>query len=154
MNEEEKGQFEVEIFKRFSGLVDLEFDMTVVSKSYPPKPDIYTEIHNEGVVWFELTEACAPEYKKAINSHSLRNLEIDGEDISSQIVLRKITKTYPVSEPVELLVFTDEATSLSDKRLIKSIQSMLKKGAGSFRRVWFMGEKVHLIWPFKVDENE
>ena len=154
MNEEQKGRFEIEIFNRFSKLVKLDFNLSATKKSFPPKPDIYTEIQGQGVVWFELTEACAPEYKKAINSRSLKNLEIQGDDVSSQIVLRKITKSYPVKEPIELLVYTDEATSLTDQLLIKSIKSILKKGAGSFRRVWFMGEKVYQIWPFEVDENE
>jgi hypothetical protein len=126
--------------------------MSVVRKSYPPKPDIYTKIKNEGVVWFELTEACAPEFKKAINSHSQKDLEIL-VDVSSDIVLKKIKKTYPVKEPIELLIYTDDATSLSDKHLIQSIQSKLQKGAGSFRRVWFMGEKVSQIWAIRESDK-
>lgn len=151
MNEEQKGQYEIEIFYKFSKLVDLAINLSVSKKSFPPKPDIYTEIEDEGVVWFELTEACAPEFKKAINSHSQKDLQIQ-EDISSQVVLRKIKKSYPVKEPIELLVFTNEATSLSDKHLIKTIKSILSEGAGSFRRVWFMGEKIQQVWPENRDE--
>ena len=154
MNEEEKGKFEIEIFRRFCTIVDIPFIKSVVKKSFPPKPDIYTEIINEGVVWFELTEACAPEYKKAINSHSLKDMEIVGEDISSQIINKKIQLSYPVKNPIELLVYTNDATSLTDRRLIHSMQRHLENGAGPFRRVWFMGEKVYQIWPFQKNKDE
>ena len=44
MNEEEKGKIEIEVFIRFTNLTSIDFDMKKVAKSFPPNPDIYTEI--------------------------------------------------------------------------------------------------------------
>lgn len=147
MSEELKGHLEVAVFKEFSEKSPKPIIPHSIRKSLPPHPDICCEIEDEGRVWFELTEACAPVFKQLLNSPPDSGLWVGwGEDSSAATVEKKIQKKYPVKEPIELLLYTNWATALTDQDLLESIQSILKKGAGPFRKVWLLGDDIHELW--------
>jgi len=68
----------------------------------------------EGIVWFELTKACAEEVAEMVGV-GLKKREAMGtwcNDTSEFTVRDKLDNTYEVSEPVELLVYTQGQTVL------------------------------------------
>jgi len=160
MSENRKGEVEFGIFEDFASRSGLPIDLESIKKEFPPCPDISCQITGVGKVWFELTEACAPEFKqavseltkaiqiaKALNEPMPTPPAVWGRDVSEHTIEKKIGKTYPVAEPVELLLYTNGMTSLPDEVLKTQITSMLIDGAGQFRTVWLMGDGVHQIWP-------
>jgi hypothetical protein len=106
-----------------------------------------------------MAEACAPEFKRAIselgkaiqaaensNSPTPDPPAVWGSDVSVETIRKKIQKTYPIKEPVELLLYTNGMTAMTDEVLKAYIEPVLASGAGQFRKVWLFGEDVHNVW--------
>jgi hypothetical protein len=159
MNEEQKGIVECKVFIEFLEMSQMPIEPKSVQKEFPPFPDISCNLMGKGKVWFELTEACSPEFKRTVNElgnvihktklsdERLNNPSIVfGGDVSDKTLRKKIAKKYPV-ESVELLIYTNGMTEMTDEILIKHFKPILSKGAGQFQKVWLMGEDVHQVWP-------
>jgi len=160
VNEEQKAAIELEIFERFLMKAEIQVEHGSIKKELPPCPDLSCKIAGKGKAWFELTEACAPEFKQVVNelTKAIREAEelnqpmpmppaVWGRDDSEQTVRKKIGKRYPISESVELLIYTDGMTVVTDEVLKARFEPILVNGAGQFSRVWLMGDDVHQIWP-------
>ena len=76
-SEYEKGLVELSIFKAFAEKADLKVINGSARKSDPNegKPDIFCVADNEAI-YFELTEACAPEFAAATSSVSVNNTNV------------------------------------------------------------------------------
>ena len=147
MNESDKGKIEVAIFEEFASRAELDIVPGSLKKELPPYPDLSYKIAGEGKLWIELTEACAPEFKQAINNppDDGSSVAVWGGDVSVETIRKKIRKRYDVKEPVDLLLYTNGATAMTDGILKAFIEPVLRKGTGRFRHVWLMGDQVHLI---------
>jgi len=146
-NETEKGKIELSIFKKFSELAGLDVIPESISKHNPPKPDICCQINGEGRVWFELTESCSPEFAEMINHLPESRVNFTwGSDNTEAILQKKIKKSYPIIEPIDLLIYTNGRTAMPDNALTAIIQHELSASTGQFRRIWFMGDNACQIW--------
>ena len=110
--EAEKFEVEKRVFEEFASAAQLVYDNASLTKgdANVGEPDIRVNLAGE-LVYFELTEACAPEFAAAV-SESIKRGEmvgaVWGEDVSAATVRKKLSKSYAVPEPVELLIYTDE----------------------------------------------
>jgi hypothetical protein len=160
MNEEEKGKIESKVFKEFAEKAKILVEPGSIMKEFPPYPDISCDIVERGKVWFELTEVCSPDFHKAIFDleNNIKNTEklnspvpevprVWGNDVSAQTVLNKIKKKYPIDGQVELLVYTNAMTAMTDEILKSHIEPVLVDDVGQFTKIWLMGDNVHLLWP-------
>ena len=155
-SEYEKGIIELSIFKEFAAKAGLKVINGSARKSDPNqgKPDIYCHLH-DGPAYFELTEACAPAFAAAISNGSWEDQEIPfiwGSDVTEETVEKKLQKTYQVSEPVELLIYTAGRTTLPDAAIASKIRDVLINGSGPFRRIWLYGEQIMLLYPSWSDD--
>lgn len=154
-SEYEKGIVELSIFRDFAEKAGLKIIDGSPRKSDPNegKPDIFCLL-DEGPTYFELTEACAPEFVAAVSNGSNKH-DSPSEwhiDVSEETVQKKLEKSYRVSEPVDLLIYNAGRTALPDEEIISKIEDVLKDGPGPFRRIWLFGEDVSLLFP--KDANE
>lgn len=149
-SEYEKGVVELSIFRLFAKKAGLKIIDGSPRKSDPNlgKPDIFCLLE-EGPVYFELTEACAPDFVAAVsngcnksNTPTKRHI-----DVSETTVQKKLTKRYRVSEPVDLVIYTAGRTALPDTEIINKIEPVLANGPGPFRQIWLFGDQVTLIYP-------
>jgi len=160
MNEEQKGKIECRVFIEFLEKSKMPIEPKTVQKELPPFPDISCNFRGKGKVWFELTEACSPEFKRTVNElgNVIHKTELSDEqlnnpslvlegDVSDNTLRKKIAKKYPVIESVELLIYTNGMTEMTDDILIEHFKPILSKGAGQFKKVWLMGDDVHQVWP-------
>ena len=147
-NEEDKAKVELSIFEKFvevSG-ISVKSDSVRKGNADQGEPDIYCEME-EGVVYFELAEACAPEFAAAI-SRSLKSGKSEavwGGDVSIETIRKKRKKTYKVSEPIELILYVAGRTALPDDVLVPQLKPVLSKDLGPFRRVWLFGDEIHCL---------
>jgi len=146
--EKNKERREITIFREFARKSEVGIEPASVSSCRPPEPDIICAVRGKGCVRFELTEACAPEFAQAINNPNPEGVySCWSSDVSEDTLRKKLSKSYPVPEPVELLIFTDGATAKPDSQLIREFREILKESQGQFRRVWLMGDEIHQLWP-------
>ena len=147
-SEADKEKVEIQVFKDFAAASGLNICLKSIIKGDPNigQPDISCKL-NEQLVHFELTEACAPEFAKAITESGKSGdvVAVWGEDVSEKTILKKISNEYEVSEPVDLLLYTAGRTALPDEVIIARIDPILANGLGPFRRVWFMGDSCKCI---------
>jgi len=149
-SEYEKGIVELSIFALFAEQAGLKIIDDSPRKSDPNegKPDIFCLL-DSGPTYFELTEACAPTFVAAVSTGSNKKDQPSDwhTDVSEETVQKKLEKSYQVSEPVELLIYTAGRTALPDEDIIEKIQPLLSKGLGPFRRIWLFGEKITQLFP-------
>ncbi len=148
--EYEKGLIELSIFRLFAEQAGLKIIDGSPRKSDPNegKPDIFCLLE-EGPVYFELTEACAPGFVAAVsNGVNKSNTPTPGHvDVSEETVQKKLEKNYHVSAPVELIIYTAGRTALSDEAIINKVEPVINNGSGPFRRIWLFGEKIIQLYP-------
>ena len=138
---------ELAIFEKFAVEAGLKVVPGSLSKCEPPQPDIICSLEGEGQVRFELAEACAFEFAEAINNPRPEGVySCFGTDVSEDTLRKKLSKSYPVSEPIELLLYTDGATAKPDYVLKLEFEAILSETQGPYRRVWLHGDKTHEIW--------
>lgn len=145
--EKEKAIVELAVFEEFAEKASLDLVAGSAAKTNPDegKPDIFCKL-KEGVVYFELAEACAPEFAKAFAQASKKpeeSIVVSGDDVSNKTVRNKLRKGYSISEPVELLLYTAGRTALPDDVIIARLEPVLSNGLGQFRRIWLLGNNVH-----------
>ena len=149
-SEYEKGLVELSIFRQFAEQAALKIIDGSPKKSDPNKgkPDIFC-LFEEGPVYFELTEACAPAFVAAVSNGSNKTDSPTKRhtDVSEETVQKKLEKIYRVAAPIELLIYTAGRTALSDEAIISKIMPVLKNGPGPFRRIWLFGEKISQLFP-------
>lgn len=147
-NEAAKGEIEVKVFERFVRLRDLCITPGSVEKRVPPDPDILCSVEAEGLVGFELTEACAPEFAEAEARVRTRggSAFVWGRDASINTIRRKLKKSYPVTYPIELILWAGR-TALPDDVLQPMVTPLLSGGLGQFRRVWLLGDELSELQP-------
>lgn len=147
-DEDDKAQVELRVFEKFVMATGIVINRNSVRKGYADlgEPDIYCEME-EGAVYFELAESCAPEFAAAI-THSLKTDNpkfTSGGDTSTQTIRKKLRKRYKVPYPIELILYVAGRTALPDNVLVTRIEPFLSKGLGQFRRIWLFGDKVQCI---------
>jgi hypothetical protein len=113
----------------------------------PPEPDIRCVIEDDGTVAYELTEACAPEFSAA-ETREVRDCVAFawGADVSDETVRKKLANRYPVTYPVELIVYAGH-TALPDDVLELMITPVLANGLGRYCRVWLLGDELLELVP-------
>jgi hypothetical protein len=142
--EEEKSVIELEVFLEFVKLEDIGFIAGSERKGNADigEPDIFCQL-DEGIVYFELAEACAPELAsaitKAVNTGKVEPAWVG--DVSEKTLWKKINKKYEVTEPVELLLYTAGRSVLPDESIEAKLLPILSSCCGQFRKVWLLGEK-------------
>ena len=145
-SEEDKGAIELAIFLKFVAMSGLEILPSSATKRSPPEPDILCALASGEVLAFELAEACAPEFAEATSNAINKGVSVAwGADVSSATVLKKLAKSYVTAHPTELLLYTNGRTALPDEHICGDIAPLLHNGLGPFKRVWFMGDSVHLL---------
>jgi len=141
----EKAEIELKVFYEFAELISLPF--TEERKGNPDlrEPDIFCLVNNEPV-YFELAEACAPEFAAAISKAAKTEEPIyaRGNDVSEATLRKKLKKEYSLLAPIELLLYSGR-TTLPDEVVIAKLEPIIFSNLGQFRKIWFLGEKVNLI---------
>jgi hypothetical protein len=141
--ESDKSQEELAVFGRFVRFRRLRLVEGSVSKQQPPNPDIRCELVDEGMVGFEIAEACAPEFKAAV-TRALKGgppEALFGGDVSETTLRKKLAKQYPVNYLVELVIYAG-ITALSDDILEPTLRLLVQNSRGQFRRVWLLGDEL------------
>jgi hypothetical protein len=148
--EEIKELREIEIFRRFVERSGIDVISNSVEHRPPPEPDILCRVRERGCIRFELTEACSREFSEAINNpRPVGSDSCFGADVTKETVLKKLGKSYPVPEPIELLVYTDGATGKPEHLLEYDITDALQEKEGPFSKVWLMGDEIHEYLPVR-----
>lgn len=141
---------EIDVFMRFVTLSAMNVISDSIEHRPPPEPDIICRVVGEGLIRFEPTEACAPEFAEAINNPRPSGVyACFGNDVTKETVLKKLDKSYPVAGPIELLVYTDGGTAKTDELLEYDITDALEEKEGPFCRIWLMGDKIHEYVPMR-----
>jgi|JI6StandDraft_1071083.scaffolds.fasta_scaffold145414_1 hypothetical protein len=145
-NEAQKGEIELLIFNEFADRADLKIVQGSAAKRNPPEPDILCTLVSGEFVAFELAEACAPEFAAARSLAIQQTTAVAfGADVSVETILKKLKKTYKTPYPVELLLYTNGMTALRDTDIISDVAPHLANGLGPFRRIWLMGDSIHVL---------
>ena len=151
----EKGEIELEFFRRFAALVDLPLDANSAEKRPPPEPDILCKHEQEGYIAFELVEICDPKLAQIITDAAKSAADepvfVRTSDPSKLILGKKLQKKYLTKYPVELLCYTNGRVITPPDVIIPTIRPLLDSEIGAFRRVWLLGHKrgmdvVYPVW--------
>lgn len=103
-SEDEKYKVERQVVIDLATRENLELDESSMEKGDPDKgePDVSCTVSGEAM-YFEVTEACAPEFAEAI-AEALRNENgvsaAWGGDGIEETLIKKLQKSYKVTEPV------------------------------------------------------
>lgn len=150
--EAEKQMRERLVFQKFMMACDLTIDPNGIESRSPPEPDIlYTSLNGEKIA-FELTEMCSEEIAEAISKDLRKDLRSEDftyvrtSDPSVRILTDKLSKTYASEYPIELLCYTNGRTVSPDSFVIERVRYLLRLDKGQFRRIWFWGKEVHLLY--------
>jgi hypothetical protein len=145
--EQDKGDVEVKIFLEFLERSELPIDPASVQKRPPGEPDILCTHTQEGYVAFELAELCSPEIAKAISEANEKPIQVFSvADPSLRIVRKKLKKDYETQFPRELLIYSNGRLITPDDVVIPTIKPFIESSTTEFRRVWLLGDDVHLVW--------
>jgi hypothetical protein len=137
--EQDKGDVEVKIFLEFLERSKLPIDPASVQKRPLGEPDILCTHTQEGYVAFELAELCSPEIAKAKSEANEKPIQVFWvADPSLRIVRKKL--------PRELLIYSIGRLITPDDVVIPTIKPFIESSATEFRRVWLLGDDVHLVW--------
>ena len=110
------------------------------------EPDIVCILNGQEAS-FELTTACAPEFAAAaaVAKRSPTGVSVAfGEDVSAETLRKKLAKRYSVHCAVHLLIYRG-LTALTDQIIIDRLRPEIDRGLGQFSKIWFHGDKVHLL---------
>jgi hypothetical protein len=147
-SETTKGLEEIETFRLFVSRSQLPIDPLNITKRNPPEPDILCTHAVEGFIAFELVNLCDPKIAKTLAAGpKARTDAFSTSDPSSEIVRKKLKKTYVTDHPIELLIYSDDRLITPDDVIIPTITPILESRDGPYRRAWFMGEGTTcLLW--------
>lgn len=146
-SEQDKGDLEVKIFKEFLERSKLPIDPASVEKRLPNEPDILCTHTHEGRLAFELAELCSPEIAKAMSEANEKHVQVFSvADPSLRIVRKKLRNNYETRFPRELLCYTNGRVITPDDVIIPTIKPFIESYKTEFKRVWLLGDNVHLVW--------
>jgi hypothetical protein len=145
-----KGEEEVRVFERFVHLSGLKIIPGSIRKRPPPEPDLLCDIESEGPVAFEITEACASEFAQA-ESEIARGKEVGAiwagaTGSATETIRKKLLKRYSAVCPMELIMYTGRMGT-PDSILKAWVQPYALSTLGPFRRIWLLGQSLHLLAP-------
>lgn len=146
--EDQKAAYEREVLERFLDFSGLEVirDSIVNGNATQNEPDLLCEYINGERVGFELGRLIDPNLAQAVNRWEPKNGEyIRTSDPSGAIAQRKIKQTYSVSFPVELLLYKENPIITPDNIILLTIRPVCRMNH-QYRRVWFMGDSVELLY--------
>ena len=145
--EKSKGLIELKIFSDFADRRGLPIVPGSAEKREPPEPDILCTLQTGEALAFELAEACAPQFAAAISSALKGHAPsaVWGDDVSEATIQKKLSKTYPVNCQVELLLYANGQTIMPDDYILGKIEPIVRHGCGQYRRIWFLGEGIHVV---------
>jgi len=146
-SEIDKGDRELEIFRRFVKLSGLPIDPQSITKQLPPKADLLCRHLTEGPIAFELVEVCDPTIAKVMAAPVENGIVFSTSDPSGNIIRKKIRKTYEANCPVELLCYTDGRLITPDDVIVPTVRPILESWNGVFQRAWLLGETgAYALW--------
>lgn len=155
-NAEIKEKNERTVFEKFLKVQGLPYDEALIENRKPPEPDIlYFPQQGQGIA-FELAEICSEEMAKTI-SKDLRNdgcTYVRPSDPSVRILTDKLSKTYESEYPIELLCYTNGRTVSPDDFVIAKVRTFARLDKGQFRRIWFWGKEVHLLYDSRESQSD
>lgn len=119
-----------------------------VEPMVPPAPDLLCEHMQRGHVAFELVSITDPIIAKVDAGYAPVSVStFTTSDPSERIIRKKLHRSYEMSHPIELLIYTDGLVITPDDTIIATILPWIGSVEHAFRRVWFMGEHhVASIW--------
>jgi hypothetical protein len=145
MSESSKRDRERRIFIEFIEKAQLSVDVETIESRCPPEPDILCWDKAQGFVAFELVELFEPQIAKALTKAAKADHSpiMWCSDPTRSILLSKLGKFYATNYPAELICCTPGRLVSPDDQIIDVMQEVLdNEGAGSFRRIWLLGEEV------------
>jgi hypothetical protein len=142
-SELDKAKIELAVFSEFVQRSALAVDPASIRKPCAEsEPDIFCTLINEGPVAFELVEICSSDIAATISKiRSGGTAVLSTSDPTSEIVRRKLHKTYKTSLPIELLCYTNVRTISPDVQIVENLRQWVGSVQGPFRKVWLLGEK-------------
>ena len=146
-NEENKGSFEVRVFKEFIEKANINIDKKTIEKRLPPEPDILCKDWEGNYIAFELAELCSQELAHSQAKEAKlddNSVFIDTARNVKKIVMNKDKKSfnYKTKYPIEILYYTNGRIHQNEDVITSSINT----GYSKYRRVWFLGrEGVKLV---------
>jgi hypothetical protein len=146
--EAEKQKQECLVFQKFIKARDPTIGQCDIETRPPPEPDILYSPTQGQKIAFELAEVCSSEIASAI-TNDLRTRDctyIRAHDPSSTTLKSKLSKTYHTQHPIELLLYTNGRVVSPDDLVIAELNPIISSQTISFKRVWFWGDKVHLLF--------
>lgn len=143
----EKAQRELRVFRDFLTRSNLPIDPDSVEKRDPPEPDILCRHRDEGLIAFELVELCDPNIASAPTRRNSLNIDFFWtNDPSAEILRKKLSKVYVTLHPIELVCYSADRIITPDDVIIPTIRPYIESNPGPFRRVWFSGASVRVIY--------
>ena len=143
-SEYEKGEIEVDVFRRFVQLSDLPIDIASIEKRLPPEPDLLCLHKVDGCIAFELVEICDSNLAKFMAKSNEGYLRTS--DPSHRVISKKLSRNYECSAPIELLCHVGRVIT-PEKQICLEMAPCFNEQVHPFRRAWLLGRKdVHLIW--------
>lgn len=147
--EQEKAQYELDVFLKFIGLAGLEIDRESIRPGDHTRgePDILCKTLKGDSLAFELGRLTSSDLREVQNS---RNPEKYGymrpSDDTEDISRKKMKKTYQVNCPVDLLLYT-EFFAFPEVFVFQRAGAFAKTLNHAYRKVWFLGKHndVHIL---------
>ncbi|WP_018294846.1 hypothetical protein [Mariprofundus ferrooxydans] len=142
-SEQDKAKIELAVFGEFVQRSALAVDPASIRKpGAESEPDIFCTLINEGQVAFELVEICSSDIAATISKIRLGGTAVlSTSDPTSEIIRRKLHKTYKTGLPIELLCYTNGRTVSPDDQIVEGLRQWVGSIEGPFRKVWLLGEK-------------
>lgn len=115
------------------------------------EPDIICEFTDGSVIGFELTECMIQELRRDLAIHTTTNDQPKtGGGIGNirRIVAQKLDKRYTTKFPVELLVYSDQFSTINYSGAKHELLDQGGFDRGQFEKIWlmFVGEETGLIY--------
>jgi len=149
LRETEKAHRELRAFHDFVDRSALLIDPESVEKRDPPEPDILCRHLLEGWTAFELADLCDANIASRLNRTDGPVVEVFmTSDPSLAIVHKKALKRIPVgaSSRTASLVYSTGRIITPDDVIVPTIRPYVESHPERFRRVWFSGDSVHLVY--------
>ena len=149
-SEQEKAEVELTVFADFVRLAQLPISLATVEKRKPPEPDLLCVQASEGKVAFELVELCDPNLARAFALPRPNDAGVEyirTSDPSSEIVKKKLRKSYATEHPIDLLCYTAGRIITPRDVILPTIAPLLRSYRHTFRRAWLMSEgQIFVVW--------
>ena len=146
--ESPKAAYELTVFLRFADRANLSIDRSSIAHGDATRdePDFLCRLSSGELVGFELGRLNNPDLAKAENHWEPINGEyIRTRDYSPDTARKKLSMHYSVSHPVELILHKEYPQTTPDNVALPALVPLCRE-AHSYRRVWFMGDTVQMLY--------